>query len=206
MQRILFLCFVLMYFLIPIGNAETPDITTELFQAQSIQNMQNGSYAIPEEVLNAYFTATIANNPKIKESTISVHKNNKITLTTTVEKTGTIRLNCTIKQFHFDKDNALLKLHIDKKELLGNSIASWFMNQMSLGFITDLYGNPLAQANIDNKVNGNTVDINLKPFATSLFTTGIGQAIGDQLIISGVTTDDKTIYLHTNLAITIVKP
>lgn len=205
MKRLLFLCFILIYSLIPIVNAETPDITTELFQAQSIANMQTGIYAIPEEVLNAYFAETIANNPKIKDSTISIHKNNKITLTTTVEKTGTIRLNCTIKQFYFDKDNALLKLHIDKKELLGNSIASWFMNQMSLGFITDIYGNPLAQANIESKVNGNTVDINLKPFATSLFTTGIGQTIGDQLVLSNVTTDDKTIYLHTNVALNLIK-
>lgn len=205
MKRLLFLCFILIYSLIPIVNAETPDITTELFQAQSIANMQTGIYAIPEEVLNAYFAETIANNPKIKDSTISIHKNNKITLTTTVEKTGTIRLNCTIKQFYFDKDNALLKLHIDKKELLGSSIASWFMNQMSLGFITDIYGNPLAQANIESKVNGNTVDINLKPFAASLFTTGIGQTIGDQLVLSNVTTDDKTIYLHTNVALSLIK-
>ena len=205
MKRLLFLCFILIYSLIPIVNAETPDITTELFQAQSIANMQTGIYAIPEEVLNAYFAETIANNPKIKDSTISIHKNNKITLTTTVEKTGTIRLNCTIKQFYFDKDNALLKLHVDKKELLGSSIASWFMNQMSLGFITDIYGNPLAQANIESKVNGNTVDINLKPFAASLFTTGIGQTIGDQLVLSNVTTDDKTIYLHTNVALSLIK-
>ncbi|MBP2663815.1 MAG: hypothetical protein H6Q71_1763, partial [Firmicutes bacterium] len=84
-------------------------------------------------------------------------------------------------------------------------IASWFMNQMSLGFITDIYGNPLAQANIESKVNGNTVDINLKPFATSLFTTGIGQTIGDQLVLSNVTTDDKTIYLHTNVALSLIK-
>ncbi len=205
MKKIVVLCCMLMFLLVPLAIAQTPDVTSELFQAQSLQNMETGVYVIPEEVLNAYFAANIANSSKIKESTINVHKNNKFTLTTTVEKTGTIRLHCTIKEFHFDKDNALVRLHIDKKELLGHSITSWFFNQMSLGFIADIYGNPLAQANIDSKVNGNTVDINLKPFAASLFSTGIGQAIGDQLSISNVTTADKTIYLHTNLAITLMK-
>jgi hypothetical protein len=205
LKKILLLCFAFMYLLVPFGSAEAPDKTTELFQAQTLENMQAGIYVIPEEVLNAYFAENIASNPKVKDSTINIHKDNKFTLTTTVEKTGTIRLNCTIKQFHFDKDNALLRLHIDKKELIGHSITSWFFNQMSLGFITDLYGNPLKQANIDSKVNGNTIDLNLKPFAASLFTTGIGQAFGDQLVITNVTTDDKAIYLHTNLAISLMK-
>lgn len=205
MKKIAVLCCMLMFLLVPLAIAETPDVTTELFQAQSLQNMQEGIYVIPEDVLNSYFAANVANNPKIKESTVNVHKDNKFTLTTTVEKTGTIRLNCTIKQFHFDKDNAIIKLHIDKKELVGQGIKSWLFNQLSLGFIADIYGNPLAQANIDSKVNGNTVDINLKPFAASLFSTGVGQALGDQLIISNVTTADKAIYLHTNLAITLMQ-
>lgn len=205
MKRVLYFCLLLMYLVVPLASAETADTTTALFQAQTLENMQAGIYVIPEEVLNSYFAANVANNPKIKESIVNVHKDNKFTLTTTVEKTGTIRLNCTIKQFHFDKDNAIIKLHIDKKELVGQGLKSWLFNQLSLGFIADIYGNPLKQANIDSKVNGNTVDINLKPFASSLFTTGIGQAIGDQLVISDVTTEDKAIILHTNLSIALMK-
>ena len=205
MKKIICLCLALMWLLVPCVYAEEPDLATGLFQAQTLENIQAGIYVIPEAALNTYFAEAIANNPKIKDSNVNIHKNNKFTLTTTVEKTGKIRLYCTIKEFHFDKDNALVRLHIDKKELLGHSIKSWFFNQMSLGFITDIYGNPLAQANLDSKVNGNTVDINLKPFAASLFTTGVGQVVGDQLVISDVTTEDKAIYLHTNLAISLMK-
>ncbi len=205
MKRLILLCCLLLCSLTTTVAAETPDIATTIFQAQSLPNMQNGIYAIPEDILNTYFTATLADNPKVKDSNITIHKNNKLTLTTTVEKTGTLRLNCTIKEFHFDKDDALLKLQIDKKELVGNSIGSWLMNQISLGMIADIYGNPLAQANIDSKIKGNTIDINLKPFATTLFNTGIGQAIGDKLSVSNVSTDDKIIYLHTNVAIGLIK-
>ncbi|TWH46462.1 hypothetical protein [Sporomusa sp. KB1] len=205
MKRFLYVACIFIFLLTLTVSAEPLNIAAELSNAQSLQNMQTGIYAISEEVLNTYFADIAANNPKVKNATIAILKNNKIILTTTIEKTGTIRLICTIKEFYFDKDNALLKMHIDKKELLGSSITSWFMNQMSLGFITDLYGNPLAQANINSKVNGNTIDIDLKPFATSLFTTGIGQTIGDQLIISNVTTEDKILYLHTNLAVTLLK-
>jgi len=205
LKKIIWLCLLWIYLLVPVVCAEAPDLASGLFQAQTMENMQAGVYVIPEDALNAYFAENIANNPKVKDSTVNIYKNNKFTLTTTVEKTGKIRLHCTITEFHFDKDNALIRLHIDKKELLGHSIKSWLFNQMSLGFITDIYGNPLKQANIESKVNGNTVDINLKPFAAGLFATGIGQAIGDQLSISDVTTEDKAIYLHTNLAISLLK-
>ncbi|SDF71766.1 hypothetical protein [Sporomusa acidovorans] len=205
MKRIAWLCFLLLFSFAMVVSAETTDMTGELFRAQTISNMQTGIYAIPEETINSYFNTYIADNPKIKASNLAIQANNKIVLTTTVANAGTIRVHCTVKQFHFDKDNAFLTLHIDKKELLGHSIASWFMNQMSLGFLADIYGNPLAQANIDSKVHGNTVDINLKPFAQSLFSTGIGQAIGDQLMVSNVTTDEKIIYLHTNLALSLLK-
>ena len=205
MKKIIWLWLVWICLLVPVVSAGAPDATIGLFQAQTIENMQAGVYVIPEETLNAYFAENIANNPKVKDSAINIYPNNKFTLTTTVEKTGKIRLQCTIKEFRFDKDNALIRLHIDKKELVGHSIKSWFFNQMSLGFLADIYGNPLAQANIDSKVNGNTVDINLKPFAASLFTAGVGQAVGDQLSIFNVTTEDKAIYLHTNLAINLIK-
>lgn len=204
MKRLILLCCLLLCSLTLTVSAEIPDIATTIFQAQSLPNMQNGIYAIPEDILNTYFTATLADNPKVKDSNIAIHKNNKLTLTTAVEKTGTLRLNCTVKEFHFDKDNAILKLHIDKKELVGNSIGSWLMNQVSLGMIADIYGNPLAQANIESKINGNTININLKPFAATLFNTGIGQAVGDKLIVSNVTTADKIIYLHTNVAISLI--
>lgn len=205
MKKVIWLCLVWMCLLVRVVSAGPPDLAIGLFQAQTMENIQTGVYVIPEDVLNDYFAENIANNPKIKDSTVNIHKNNKFTLTTTVENTGKIRLHCTIKEFHFDKDNAVLRLHIDKKELVGHSITSWFFNQMSLGFIADIYGNPLKQANIDGKLKGNTVDINLKPFADSLFATGIGQAIGDQLIIADVTTDDKAVFLHTNLAIKLIK-
>jgi hypothetical protein len=205
LKKIIWLCLVWISLLVPVASAGAPDATAGLFQAQTIENMQAGIYVIPEDTLNAYFAENIANNPKIKDSAVNIHPNNKFTLTTTVEKTGKIRLQCTIKEFRFDKDNALIRLHIDKKELVGHSIKSWFFNQMSLGFLADIYGNPLVQANIDSKVNGNTVDINLKPFAASLFTTGISQAIGDQLTISNVTTEDKAIYLHTNVVVSLLK-
>lgn len=207
MKRAIFLCMLVCCLLVAVVSAEPLDAVTmanELGQVQSFENMKTGVYAIPEKTINSYFSTIIADNPKVKDSNIAIHDNNKITITTTVEKTGTIQLNCTIKQFHFDKDNALLELHVDKKELMGHSIASWFMNQMSLGFITDIYGNPLTQANINSEVKGNTIIIDLEPFAAGLFKTGIGQSMGSSFEISNVTTGDRVLYLHTNVSISLL--
>lgn len=74
---------------------------------------------------------------------------------------------------------------------------------MSLGLITSIYGNPL-DGNVESKVKGNTVDIDLKPFAASLFKSGVGQGIGDLLVISKITTDPGVIYMHTNCAISLL--
>lgn len=207
MRRVIGL-FILLYcafaFVVSAAPLDMAAVASELGKVQAGENMKIGVYAVPETVINAYFAAIAADNPQIKDSAIAIHNNNKIIITTTAEKVGTIRLTCTIKQFHFDQNTAALRLHIDKKELLGHSIASWFINQMSVGFITELYGNPLAQANIGSKVDGNTVDIDLEPFAAGLFKTGIGQSLGSAFEIAGVTTDNGVLYLHTNISVSVL--
>ena len=199
--------FVILCFTTGVAGAEDIDegvMTAELCQAQSLENMKVGRYAIPEKVLNTYFTAIAAGNPKVKEANINVLAKDKILVNINAEGVGLIRLTCAIKEFHYDRDNALLELYIEKKEIVGSSVTSWFLNKMSLGFLTNIYGNPLKD--MDSKIKGNTLDINLKPFATSLFNNGIGQSVGDMLVISKVTTEPGIIYLHTNFAISILMP
>ncbi|MDF2570105.1 MAG: hypothetical protein K0R55_1709 [Sporomusa sp.] len=176
-------------------------IANELSQSQSIKNMSDGVYAIPEKVLNNYFSSISQSNPKIKEASISILGNNKVMLTVNADSVGVLRLTCAIKEFHYDKDKATLELCIEKKEIVGHSVKSWLLNNMSLGLITSVYGNPLT----GSKVNGNTIDIDLKPFTSSLFKNGVGQSIGDLLVISKITTDTGVMYMHTNCAISIIK-
>lgn len=183
--------------------ADDATIAKELYQSQTIHNMSVGVYAIPEKILNTYFSAIAAANPKIKEAAIHVLDNNKIMLTINADGVGVLHLTCAVKEFHYDKDKATLELYVEKKEIAGRSIKSWFLNNMSLGLITSVYGNPL-DGNVDSKVKGNTIDIDLKPFAAGLFNNGIGQSIGDMLIISKVTTTTGIIYLHTNCALSLI--
>lgn len=209
MRRILFICLLLTFcFSTPIGNAEPQDeaakIATELCQVQSLEDMKNGVYSIPEKILNTYFATIAHSNPKVKEAAISVLEHDKIILSIDAEGAGPLRFTCAIKEFHYDKDKASLELYIEKKEVVGHSVQSWFLNRMSLGLLTSIYGNPLNDANIDNKVKGNTIDLDLKPFASGLFKNGIGQSVGDMLVISKVTTDAGIIHLHTNCAINII--
>lgn len=196
-----------MCFLTSIAGAEPLDqsaMTREICQAQSLENMKVGMYAIPEKVLNTYFSDIANNNPKVKEATISVLSDNKLILRIDVAGIGVLRLTCKIKEFHYDKENALLELYIEKKEIVGQSIASFFLNQMSLGFLTSVYGNPLHGT--DSKIKGNVINIDLKPFASSLFKNGIGESIFDRIAISKASTDTGVIYLHTNCSINILTP
>lgn len=206
MKKIIMIYVVMMLcFNIGVAGAEPVDegaMTAELCQAQSLTNMKLGMYAIPEKVLNTYFSAIAEGNPKVKDANISVLAKNKILVTINAEGVGVLRLTCAIKEFHYDRDNALLELYIEKKEIVGSSVTSWFLNKMSLGFLTNIYGNPLQE--MDSKIKGNSLGINLKPFATSLFANGIGQSVIDMLVISKATTEPGIIYLHTNFAVNIL--
>lgn len=199
--------FVILCFNIAVAGAEPVDeglMTAELCQAQSLGNMKLGMYAIPEKVLNTYFSAIAEGNPKVKDANISVLAKDKILVTINAEGVGVLRLTCVIKEFHYDRDNALLELYIQKKEIVGSSLTSWFLNKMSLGLLTNIYGNPLQD--MDSKIKGNSLGINLKPFASSLFKNGIGQSVIDMLVISKATTEPGIIYLHTNFAVNILTP
>lgn len=208
MKKIIMIYIVMMLCLhIAVAGAEPVDeaaMTAELCQAQSLANMKLGRYAIPEKVLNTYFSTIAQENPKVKDATISVLAKDKILVTINAEGVGVLRLTCAIKDFHYDRDNALLELYIEKKEIVGSSVTSWFLNKMSLGFLTNIYGNPLKD--MDSKIKGNSLGINLKPFATSLFKNGIGQSVVDMLVISKATTEPGIIYLHTNFAVNILTP
>jgi hypothetical protein len=205
-KKMLMICLFLL--LLYSGNAvgaEAIDevaMTTELCQAQTLVNMKVGRYAIPENVLNTYFSAIAKSNPKVKEATLHVLDKDKILVTIDAEGVGALRLTCAIKELHFDRDNALLELYIEKKELVGSSVTSWFLNKMSMGWLTNIYGNPLQD--MDSKIQGNRLAINLKPFAASLFNNGIGQSVVEQLVISKATTESGIIYLHTNCAVSIL--
>lgn len=206
-KKIIIWVVVLLCFSAGVAGAEPIDeaaMATELYQAQSLANIKNGVYGIPEKVLNTYFSNIALSNPKVKEANLSVLDKDKIVITINAEGVGVLRLTCAIKEFHYDKDNAVLELYIAKKELVGSGIASWFLNKMSVGMITSIYGNPLQD--LDSKIKGNTLDINLKPFANSLFKNGIGQSVIDMLVISKATTEQGVIYIHTNVAVNLLTP
>jgi len=208
MKKIIMLCLLFTFcFMTSIVGAEAVDdsvMATELYQAQSLSNLKVGKYAIPENVLNHYFSAVASQNPKVKNASISIGEKDKLVLTTEVDGIGVLRITCTIKELHFDKENAILELHIDKKELVGQGLASWLLNNISLSVLTEVYGNPLSGT--DSTIKGNTLAINLKPFASSLFNSGIGRSIADQIVISKASTEPGLLYLHTNCAISILLP
>lgn len=198
---------VMLFFTTNLASAEPIDeaaMKAEICAAQSLPNMKIGIYAIPEKVLNTYFSNIAKTNPKVKEAEINVLSKDKLLVTVNADGVGVLRLTCAIKELHFDKENALLELYIEKKEMVGSSVGSWFLNKMSFGLLTDIYGNPLKD--VDSKIKGNTLDINLKPFATSLFKQGIGQSVVDMIVISKATTETGVIYIHTNLAVNILAP
>ena len=181
-------------------------LAIELCQAQSWENMRAGVFMIPENILNEYFSGAVREHPQVKEAKITVLEHNRLRLLVHSEGNPPLQLTCTIKEFHYDKERASLELQIDKKEIIGRPVTSWLMNQVSWGFISDIFGNPLDKANVQSKVRGNRLSIDLKPFMAGLFQHGIGARIGELLVISQATTETGIICLHTNFAMGMLTP
>jgi hypothetical protein len=200
---------ILVFLMMAPAAAESADETalaSELLQTQSLENMQLGIYALPEKILNTYFTAIASDNPKVKKAVLEVLDSNRIRIDLTAEDIGELRFTCAIKEMHYDKDKAFLELYIQKKEIVGRPIMSWFVDHMSLGLLTSIYGSPADGKTINGKVTGNTIYLDLKPFTSTLFKDGIIRSLGDALLVSKATTDAGMVYIYTNLSVSIIKP
>lgn len=178
-------------------------LAVQLYQAQTLTNTQKGIYAIPEQVLNTYFSSLTQDNPKVKSADVSLPGGGVVQLHVDLANIGAVKLTCSIKELHYDKDKAELVLHIDKKEVVGNGMMSWIANHIDLGTIAKVYGNPLT----GGKIEGNTVSMDLKPFTAALFQhDGLLQSAADVLVVSQAKADQGMLYLYTNFAIGVVNP
>ena len=198
---------ILFCWLTPCGASPADVIlTAELCQAQSLDKMREGTFVIPEKVMNDYFAAVVQEHQQIREAHISILDKDRLTVLVKAEGSDPLQLTCAIRELHYDKDRATLELEIVKKEIIGRPITSWMMNQVSWGFIADVFGNPLDKANVQSKVRGNHLFIDLKPFCAGLFRDGIAANLGDLLVISRASTEPGRLYLHTNLGLGLLAP
>ncbi|HWR40209.1 MAG TPA: hypothetical protein VN611_11990 [Patescibacteria group bacterium] len=206
-RQILITCFVVFCWLTPCVAAPVDAaLAAELCQAQSLDRMKDGVFVIPETAMNDYFTAAIQDHPKIQEAHINVLEKNRLRIRVKVEGEDPVQLTCAIRELHYDKDRASLELDIVRKEIIGRPITSWMMNQVSWGFIVDIFGNPLNKTDVQSKVRGNHLSIDLKPLTAELFHGSVGARLGDLLVISQATTEPGLLYLHTNLGLGLLMP
>ena len=178
----------------PISEQNEPLMQT-IWKAQTIDGLTNGLWVIPEIALNGYFTDSI-NNGKIKNPRLKLLNDNRMYITFD-SSYGRVALTGEIKKFVHNQTDSYVEFYIREKKLVDKPILSWMLKYISLGAISDLYGNPLKDVKqVDAKFSGNTLKVNFRPLVEK---TLINNDIGRKIDINSITTREGMLELHTNL-------
>ncbi|WP_196594036.1 hypothetical protein [Pectinatus sottacetonis] len=209
LRKVVIFCFMILVFasqsVFAFGfiSESSQNIIKQTWSAQTLDQLKDGVVAVPESAVNDYLQSLISNYPEFKSIKFAIHSNNKIEADIDTETSGMVDLQGTITQFVQNKDNSLMIVHIDKKELVGRPVTSWFFSRMSIGMLTKLFGNPLKdnQYGVVAAVDGNNITVNFKPFidhSPLKEVTVMGNSMADIINIDSVTTGEKVLYLHTS--------
>ncbi len=166
-----------------------------IWKAQTIEGLDSGIWVIPEDAINQYF-ASCADGDKVKNPNLKLLGDNKM-LVAFDSSLGRVGLTCEIKQFVHNQTESYAEVYVRKKEVAERPFVSWMLKFIPLGAIADLYGNPLKDAGqVDAKFSGNTLKINFRPLVEKSL---LGNDFGRKVEISGMTTREGVLELHTNM-------
>lgn len=197
LKKGIIILFILLLLVLPAMAAPTQDdsaLLQTIWKAQTIEGLNSGIWVIPEEAINQYFAAH-ADNDEVKNPTIKLLGDNKMVVACD-STIGHVELTCEISQFVYNQDEAYAEVYVRKKEIAGKPYISWMLKFIPMGAIADLYGNPLKDANqIDATFSGNTIKVNFRP----LVEKSLSNPIGKKVEITGITTREGVLELHTNI-------
>jgi len=197
--KVLVYLFISILFAFPVMANPSPEeiqsLTQTIWQAQTMDGLNNGVWVIPETALNEYFTHSI-HNDKVKNPRLKLLNDNKMDITFD-SSLGRVALTCDIKEFVHNQTDSYVEVYVREKKLSDKPILSWMLKSVSLGAISKLYGNPLKDIKeVDANVSGNTLKVN---FRSLMEHTLLNNEIGSKIDITSVTAREGLLELHTNL-------
>lgn len=177
------------------ASEDTDSLAQTIWKAQTMDGLNNGLWVIPEAALNEYFSKSLQND-KVKNPNLKLLDDNKMYITFD-SSIGKVALTCEIKQFIHNQTESYVEVYIREKKLSDKPFLNWMLKFVSLGAISDLYGNPLKDVKqVDANFSGNTLKVNFRPLVEKTLLTN---EIGRKIDIHSVTTSEGMLELHTNL-------
>lgn len=174
---------------------ETEFLVQTIWKAQTMEGLNNGLWVIPEVAMNEYFTHSLKND-KVKNPNLKLLDKNRMYITFD-SSLGRVALTCEIKQFVHNQRDSYVEVYIRDKKLADKPVLSWMLKFVSLGAISDMYGNPLKDVKqVDANFSGNILKVNFRPLVEK---TLLHNEIGRKIDINSITTREGMLELHTNL-------
>ena len=189
------LLFALPAMAAPAADDSSATMLQTIWKAQTMDGLNNGIWAIPEDAINQYFGSR-TDYEKIKNPALKLLADNRM-LVSFDSSLGRVVLYCELKEFIHNQTESYAEVYVRKKEVAGKPFVSWMLKFIPLGALADLYGNPLKDVNqVDAKFSGNTLKVNFRPLVEKSL---LNNEFGRKVEISSMTTRDGALELHTNM-------
>ena len=167
-----------------------------LWTSQTVERLNKGTWAIPE-IIVAQYLADLPETEKsrLKNPALRFLPNNRLQLSFDHDM-GRISLTGEIAAFAHNRTESFAEFKITKKEIAGQPIASYLLKFIPLGAVADVFGNPVKNAkDVETRISGNRVNINFRPLLEKTF---LQSELGKRTEITGITTQEGLLLLHTN--------
>jgi hypothetical protein len=179
----------------------------KLWDAQTLKNLTDGQFSIPDTFINELLAQRLNDHPDIQEVTVAAKSNNRLEIRVVTPTSKIITLEGTIEEFRHDKERSYLKFKLHKKSLSDRSITSWLFSNLSLGFLTKVFGNIDTPENLHVSIKRNTITVD---FHEAMRTrqgdqpTLLGIPLPDVIRIHGAGAIEGAINIRTSLDVSDV--
>jgi len=178
-------------------------LLSEIWDAQTFNEMQAGRVVITDQVMNELLAENIVENSRIDGITFTSHENGQINLEVGTQALGRIKIAGVVEEIHHDRAASSLTFRVLNKNLPDKPFVSWLFSRVSVAMLSKIYGNPVSGKDLSVAIKGNTVTVNFHDY---LYTTRVGQInllgcrLADELQVTGVQTKEGYLLLETRLS------
>lgn len=188
----------------PAEIAHAVSVMAETWSVQTFQGLLAGKVAIPDRAINECLLSSSEQTTGNERVTIESLDNGKIKINAETEKWGKTQATATIDAFIHDSQQSVLKMKVEKKEILGEGIKPWIFRTLGSGVFSVIYGPLDLGEGYASEVNGDvvTVDMHKQLYASKAGQVELfGIKLLDMIAVDGITTHNGYMEVQTRLLV-----
>lgn len=178
-------------------------IVQSIWDKQSLAQIIQGKYDIPDDAINAALAKAISDNDKVKTIQITSHEDGRMDIYADTLQYGGVYISGKIDAFVHDGTKSYMVYTVKDKDLENHGgITGWLFSHLSVALLEKLVGHISLGDDITTTVQGNTVTVDYSQALqkSELAQVTIGDySLIDALHIDGAVPHDGYVEFNTSL-------